>query len=360
MKAVGMLGLAAVALLTTCRSEVSSQPQDLRSVSLDSALASAVDAVLTSIAHAGVPCDVEGALPVAFWPSWRHRGLQSLVRVDRGCGEFLARELEQRLPCRTALRGAERDAVMRELQLEAQPFYDSAHPRFRSAGREFARSLYLVAGDWWKAESDRVVFTVEVYHLLLGERLASGVENGDLTYAVAVSSIPSQRIRESLLPHVLIDVAEEFDEDARHDLGFSRRASILQGMIHDSLMSRGAGPRPVLVVDDTSAADVVVSGTVSFSTCPLTPLMREIIGDTPTYAYTTETRLRVRWPSGRSAVWASPQIHPCPPVSGPTRRRSDPMAAYMQARDWTLVGEGRPTVAASAAGWVRRTVCSEW
>lgn len=351
---VAALAVAVVGSVHGAFAQVSSSS----ATTLDSALVSAVNTILVTIERAGVPCDLEGALPVAIWPLWQHRPGQSTLREDRGFGEFLARQIEARLPCPTAVQGADRDQLLRELQVQAQPFYDSSHPRFRTAGREFARSLYVVAGDWWKTETGSVVFTTQVYHLLRGERLPAAVTQAEVERTVSIASIPNQKIREGLYCHVCVDIPETFDAEAERDLGFGRRPSVLQSVITDSLGSSHAVPCELVVVGDSANADVVISGTVSYLTCPTTPVMREILGNSPSYAYRTETRLEIHWCSGRSAVWTSQAAHPCPPLMGPVRRRNSPAEAYTQARGWLTTG-GAPPVASAAVAWVFKTICAD-
>jgi len=320
--------------------------------SLDSALSSAVDAILTAISKDGVPCDVEGAFPVALWPTWRHRPNQSLLVADRGFGEFLSNEIERRLPCRIAVRGSERDALLRELQLEAQPFYDSSHPRFRMAGSEFARSLYLIAGDWWKEEQGRVVFTAQVYHLLQGQRLLSSQDDGSAEYSFRVGSIQNQRVRESLSLRVAIAIPERFDAEALQEIGPDGRPSVFQSAVAETLLALSAAGREILVVDDTTGADVTVSGAVTFLTCQPTPTMQSLMGNGPSFGYRTETDLRIRWASGRTATWSPTRVHPCPALQGAVRRRTTPDFAYLQARGWAAESGAKRSDVVEATRWV--------
>ncbi|OQB42795.1 MAG: hypothetical protein BWY06_00501 [Candidatus Latescibacteria bacterium ADurb.Bin168] len=318
----------------------------------DSALSAATDAILTAIAKDGVPCDVEGAFPVALWPAWRHRPNQSLVAADRGFGEFLSNEIERRLPCRVAVRGNERDALLRELQLEAQPFYDSSHPRFRMAGSEFVRSLYLIAGDWWEEEQGRVVFTAQVCHLLQGQRLVSAQDEGAAEYSFRVGSISNQRVRESLALRVAVSIPERFDADALQEVGTDGRPSLLQAAIAETLAVLSSSGREILVADDTTGADAVVSGEVTFLTCQPTPMMQALMGNGPSFGYRTVTELRIRWASGRAATWSPTRIHPCPALQGPVRRRTTPDYAYLQARTWATESGAKRSDIVEACAWV--------
>ena len=322
---------------------------------LDATLDAAVDDVLQVIESFGVPCDVEGTPPIAIWQAWRHRDGQSLVASDRGFGQYIAQALEARIPCRSAVQGDDRDRLLRELQLQSLPFYDSSQPHFRTAGRQFSRSLFLVSGDWWMDSDTTVSFTARVYHMLEGESLRDREHRSD-GYEAMTASIPNRRVRGSLAPHVYLSIHESFDVQAAEELGRPGGRSIVESAIADSLQALPGRLMPPVITRDSSLADIHITGAVRFGACPLTEMMERIVGDRQTFAYRTETHLEFRSCLGASRVWSPGITHRCPPLTGAVRRRPNADRAYADARGWLVRGDGSGSVAANAGEWAAEMV----
>jgi len=321
----------------------------LMPVPFDSALTQAVHSITMTLEREGVPCTASAVLPVVVWSPWIHRADYSTLCEDRGFGRFLAEHLEGHLPCPTAVRGEERDCIVRELLEQAGPFYDSSDPRFRGAGRHFPRSRYLVTGDWWKTGHGIVTFTIRIYDLLRGEQVPMATTHN----RVHITTIPEEEIRRGLASHVTFVVTEAFDSAAAAQLGRDSSPSVIPIAVTDSLARRPTAC-DVIIVEDTSHSDVIVSGEVRYLACVPTEMMRRIFREHSRYAYHTEAWLRIRWARGRSETWQPQHGHECP--RGMADWESDPHAAYLQARAWLLSdGPDRET----AVGWAVRLLCAE-
>ena len=345
-----------LAIVSSCLCSAAARAQAGEAVNFDSALTAAVTHVLQALERAGSSCADAGSLPVVVDASWHHRAAQSALRADRGFGAFLATQLAHRLPCATALRGTDRDQALRDLQDQSQPFYSGSDGQFRRAGREFSRSEYLVSGEWWKPGRGRAVFTVQVLHLRRGERVPTAVAAGPAQWSCAIRSIDNEMIRQSLAWRVCIDVPEEFDGQTERELRHGPRTSAVQVAVVDSLGNERRRSGGVIVVADTAGADVVVSGRVRMVACPLSPIQAEILAGAPSFAYRTETQIQVVWPGGRVVHWVPRYGHDCPALRGPMCRRSQPAAAYDQAREWLISGDPRHPERESPVQWLLRTL----
>jgi hypothetical protein len=337
-------------------SDLTETTSGVNSVEFSVALNAAIGRVVTIISDNSVPCDVDGAPPIAVWQSWRHRSGESLISHDRGFGEFLSRSINTRLPCASAVHGEDRDRLLRELQIQALPYYDSSLPHFRMAGRQFQRSVFLIAGDWWVPSLQTVAFTIEVYQILSGESLKPAIEGDAAEYVVPIASISNRRVRSDLRPHIYLSVVDSLTGDAADEVGFAARKSIVESQMGNALRQMD-NQCAITTVDNREKSDIEVIGSVVYRTCPVTSMIRQILGDEPSYAYTTETTMRMSWPDGQSAMWYSENIHRCPPVTGRIRRQSSPTEAFRQAQQWLSECDDDKCTADVMSAWVLREIC---
>ncbi len=315
----------------------------------------ACEAAVRSMEAAGVPCSGSDALPVVVWPEWEHVPAYSMARADRGFGRFLSDQIARRMPCATAARGDERDRLVDELMLQTSGIYDDRDRRFIRAGRDFQRSLILLAGTWWKADDERVMFTVHVYHVTQGTRVPRAVGDDPAEHEVSIRSVRNVAIRQSLATRVWINVPETFDAQTREELGGREpRASIVQNSLRDSLET--TAERRFVVVADSADADVLVAGEMLYRACRLTATMEQILNGRESYGYRTDPTLSIRWLHGRTAQWEPEVVQECPTLMGAYERLSNAHDAYLQARRWLTEGDPRAREMETPVEWALRVL----
>ena len=302
---------------------------------------------------------IPDTLPVVVWPEWNHRPEMSMVGCDQGVSGFLAHQIEHNLSCATAVRGNDRALLVRELQDQTSICYNRATGPFLTAGTAFQRSMVLVIGEWWKADETHIVFTVQVLHLLRGTRMSRPVGETPPQFTVIISSIPNNRMKTALAPHVWFNITREFAEEIRQDPGLpSSRISVIQNAATDSLSGNGRYSNCGLIVhDDSLCSEIRVTGNIRYIPCVMTQEQRDIYGDMNMYGYSVEAVLEVHWLDGRVNRWTPTGLSTFLPIGGRECWKHDASAAFQQAQGW-LIERSRSPDAETALQWLLRTLCT--